>query len=223
MLYEHGEPHGIRDDAGLICLFNPVTKFPGQEERYRKELQDRTEIADFLWKALHEADRKAVATQEVRTTEDLTATELLDIASSLAEKHEAERVDGLRKAVELLNKPDPAFSKVESDIRQLYADFQQGVASGRKEEWVAWEFAKDVVRVLSQPENRSSVPAPAINAAARERWFRESLNRLLEEHGAAIEVISDGGHLPTSLIQVTMNGEWDGEHNQVRQFAQFVL
>lgn len=70
---------------------------------------------------------------------------------------------------------------------------------------------------------QASAPAPAINAATRERWFRESLNKLLEEHGAAIEVVTDGGHLAVSLIQVTMNGEWDGEYNQIRQFAQFIL
>ena len=161
--------------------------------------------------------------EQAKISPEVTAQTLSAIVEGIAARQEAELVEGLRKAVELLNKPDPAFSKVEADIRQLYAGFQRGVASGRKEEWVAWEFAKGVVRVLSQPENRFTVPAPAINAAARERWFRESLNRLLEEHGAAIEVISDGGHLPTSLIQVTMNGEWDGEHNQVRQFAQFVL
>jgi len=83
--------------------------------------------------------------------------------------------------------------------------------------------AKELVEGLRESLQQVSGPAPAINAAARERWFREALSRLLEEHGAAIEVISDGGHLATSLIQVTMNGEWDGEYNQVRQFAQFVL
>lgn len=81
----------------------------------------------------------------------------------------------------------------------------------------------ELVEGLREAMQRVSAPAPTINAAARERWFREALDKLLEEHGAAIEVISDGGHLPTSLIQVTMNGEWDGEYNQIRQFAQFVL
>jgi hypothetical protein len=90
-------------------------------------------------------------------------------------------------------------------------------------EGIAARQEAELVKGLRESLQRVSEPAPAINAAARERWFREALNRLLEEHGAAIEVISDGGHLATSLIQVTMNGEWDGEYNQVRQFAQFVL
>jgi hypothetical protein len=90
-------------------------------------------------------------------------------------------------------------------------------------EGIAARQEKELVEGLRESLQQVSGPAPAINAAARERWFREALNRLLEEHGAAIEVISDGGHLATPLIQVTMNGEWDGEYNQVRQFAQFVL
>jgi hypothetical protein len=58
VIYEHGEPHCIRDDSGVICSFNAVTKFPGQEERYLRELNDRQQIAGFICKALHEAGRK---------------------------------------------------------------------------------------------------------------------------------------------------------------------
>lgn len=58
VIYEHGEPHGIRDDSGFICMFNSVPKFAGQDERYRRELEERQEIADFLCQALQEADRK---------------------------------------------------------------------------------------------------------------------------------------------------------------------
>jgi hypothetical protein len=213
VLYEHGEPHGIRDDSGLICFFSPVTKFSGQEERYRRELQDRQEIADFLCKALHEADWKAVPTQE------------------------------LQKVVEMSKKPEPApyVNDVPTSppppthtMRQFAADIRQYEQAKISPEVTAQTLSaivegiaarqeKELVEGLRESLQQVSRPAPAINAAARERWFREALNRLLEEHGAAIEVISDGGHLATSLIQVTMNGEWDGEYNQVRQFAQFVL
>jgi hypothetical protein len=57
VIYEHGEPHCVRDDSGVICLFNPVTKFPGQDERYRREMRERAAIADFVCRALAEADR----------------------------------------------------------------------------------------------------------------------------------------------------------------------
>ena len=90
-------------------------------------------------------------------------------------------------------------------------------------EGIAARQEAELVEGLKESLQKVSAPAPTINAATRERWFREAMDKLLEEHGAAIEVISDGGHLPTSLIQVTMNGEWDGECNQIRQFAQFVL
>jgi len=58
VIYEHGEPHGIRDDSGYICFFNSVTKFPGQDDRYRREIVERQEIADFMCDALNSADRK---------------------------------------------------------------------------------------------------------------------------------------------------------------------
>jgi len=57
VIYEHGEPHCVRDDSGVICLFNPVTKFTGQDERYRREMRERADIAEFVCKALKEADR----------------------------------------------------------------------------------------------------------------------------------------------------------------------
>jgi protoheme ferro-lyase len=58
VIYEHGEPHGIRDDSGFICFFNSVPKYSGQEDRYRQECEDRIEIADFLCESLSKADRK---------------------------------------------------------------------------------------------------------------------------------------------------------------------
>ena len=48
VVYQHGDPHCLRDDSGVICFFPRVTKFPGQDDRYRRELQERADIADFL-------------------------------------------------------------------------------------------------------------------------------------------------------------------------------
>ena len=55
LVYEHGEPHGIRDDYGLICFFNRVTKFAGQEERYQQELAERRQTAQFILNSLRSA------------------------------------------------------------------------------------------------------------------------------------------------------------------------
>lgn len=55
LVYEHGEPHGIRDDHGFVCFFNPVTKFSGQEERYQRELDERRQTAEFILQALRSA------------------------------------------------------------------------------------------------------------------------------------------------------------------------
>ena len=52
LIYQHGEPHGIRDNAGYLCMFNKVTKFSNQEERYQRELAQRRAIAEFILNAL---------------------------------------------------------------------------------------------------------------------------------------------------------------------------
>lgn len=54
--YEHGNPYGIRDKTGFLLTFRVAKKFEGQEERYRKDLQDMFDLADYLLKALK--DRK---------------------------------------------------------------------------------------------------------------------------------------------------------------------
>lgn len=52
IIYEHGQPHGIRDKSGFLCFFPRVHKYDGQEERYRQELAARFALADFLLSAL---------------------------------------------------------------------------------------------------------------------------------------------------------------------------
>ncbi|HQZ67729.1 MAG TPA: hypothetical protein PLY87_21715 [Planctomycetaceae bacterium] len=55
LVYEWGEPRGIRDDHGFICFFNPVAKFSGQEERYQRELDERRQTVEFILQALRSA------------------------------------------------------------------------------------------------------------------------------------------------------------------------
>ena len=50
--YESGQPHGIRDVHGYLFFFTRVTKFTGQEERYRSEIEEQYALADYLLAAL---------------------------------------------------------------------------------------------------------------------------------------------------------------------------
>jgi hypothetical protein len=48
IIYKHGQPYGIRDKGGFLFFFATVSKFSGQEERYRTELNDLFNLADRL-------------------------------------------------------------------------------------------------------------------------------------------------------------------------------
>jgi len=52
IIYEHGKPHGIRDRSGYLFFFRNITKYEGQDERYRRELAQQQALADFLLAAL---------------------------------------------------------------------------------------------------------------------------------------------------------------------------
>lgn len=55
IIYEHGEPKGVRDTTGYLCFFNRVNKYDGQEDRYRKELALRARHAEVIANALRSA------------------------------------------------------------------------------------------------------------------------------------------------------------------------
>ena len=50
--YEHGQPDGIRDKNGFLFFFHKVLKYTGQDERYREELKELFELADYLLESL---------------------------------------------------------------------------------------------------------------------------------------------------------------------------
>lgn len=52
VIYQHGEPTGVRDTSGYLCHFNRVPKWPGQEDRYRNELALRARQAEAIATAL---------------------------------------------------------------------------------------------------------------------------------------------------------------------------
>jgi hypothetical protein len=52
IIYKNNSPYGIRDENGYLFFFAKVTKFPGQEERYRQEVQAQFGLADHLLASL---------------------------------------------------------------------------------------------------------------------------------------------------------------------------
>ncbi len=55
IIYKNNKPHGIRDSTGYLFFFTVISKFTGQEERYRQEIEQQYALADFLLKSLGEA------------------------------------------------------------------------------------------------------------------------------------------------------------------------
>ena len=53
IIYKNNKPYGIRNKRGFLFFFTTITKWPNQEERYREEVQNQYDLADFLLKALN--------------------------------------------------------------------------------------------------------------------------------------------------------------------------
>lgn len=52
IIYKHNKPYGIRDENGYLFFFANITKYHGQEERYREEVVQQYRLADYLLKSL---------------------------------------------------------------------------------------------------------------------------------------------------------------------------
>jgi hypothetical protein len=52
IIYKNNKPYGIRDESGYLFFFADISKFPNEEERYRKEVQEQYVLADYLLSAL---------------------------------------------------------------------------------------------------------------------------------------------------------------------------
>jgi hypothetical protein len=48
IIYKNNKPYGIRDSGGLLFTFMNISKYDGQEERYRREVADQYKLADDL-------------------------------------------------------------------------------------------------------------------------------------------------------------------------------
>jgi hypothetical protein len=52
IIYKHNRPYGIRNEDGFILFFPTVTKYEGQEERYKEEILEQFALATYLFMAL---------------------------------------------------------------------------------------------------------------------------------------------------------------------------
>jgi len=52
IIYKYNKPHAIRDESGFLFFFVGIQKYSGQEERYRQEVEQQYELADYLLKSL---------------------------------------------------------------------------------------------------------------------------------------------------------------------------
>jgi len=52
VIHKFNKPYGIRDSSGFLFFFPQITKYHGQEERYRDEIFEQFKLADFLLCAL---------------------------------------------------------------------------------------------------------------------------------------------------------------------------
>lgn len=48
IIYKNNKPYGIRDEGGFLLFFPKISKYQGQEERYRKEIEQQFILADYL-------------------------------------------------------------------------------------------------------------------------------------------------------------------------------
>jgi len=48
VIYKNNKPYGIRDQRGFLFFFSDISKFQGQEERYREEVARQFKLADYL-------------------------------------------------------------------------------------------------------------------------------------------------------------------------------
>lgn len=56
IIYKYDRPYGIRNDGGFLFFFVDIPKYPCQEKRYRQELADQQEMADYLLNVLKHKD-----------------------------------------------------------------------------------------------------------------------------------------------------------------------
>lgn len=52
IIYKNNKPYGLRDKSGFLFFFSNISKYSGQEARYRSEIEEQYALADHLFEAL---------------------------------------------------------------------------------------------------------------------------------------------------------------------------
>ena len=60
IIYKYNKPYGIRDCSGYLFFFSKISKYNGQEERYRKEVEEQFKLADYLLESLKDRSNIAI-------------------------------------------------------------------------------------------------------------------------------------------------------------------
>ena len=48
IVYQNGKPYGIRNKKGYLFFFTKIEKYMRQNKRYKKELFDQINLAEYL-------------------------------------------------------------------------------------------------------------------------------------------------------------------------------
>ena len=48
IIYQHNRPYGIRNKNGYLLFFPRITKFPDQDERYKRAIKEQMDFAESL-------------------------------------------------------------------------------------------------------------------------------------------------------------------------------
>jgi len=57
IIYKCDKPHGIRDSGGFLFFFTKIGRYGNQEERYRREVKEQCDLADYLLEKLKKYSR----------------------------------------------------------------------------------------------------------------------------------------------------------------------
>lgn len=52
IIYKDSKPYGIRNKDGFLFFFVVISKYQGQEERYKEQIEQQVRLADYLLSAL---------------------------------------------------------------------------------------------------------------------------------------------------------------------------
>ena len=72
IIYKNNKPYGIRDETGFLFFFVDITKWPNQEERYRREIEEQYELADYLQNVLSKVVVMEQISDEANSSDNLT-------------------------------------------------------------------------------------------------------------------------------------------------------